>query len=301
MYRALLNVPHPESMNSIRIMLESVGFECFRERDRNIEYVAESLLYLPYDTPLDDGRKYDMYVHIKPEALDGKENPLLFFINGGKREIPYFNYPTVTANFNIQNAFLSYVPWFNRLGLVPREKMTKFGKPIGLLNGGIGWGYKRFFPAVKDKIDIYGMKSPAGQLPQQYVKPVLSNAKCFVHLKTHDAPGYALYESFASAVPVVVPQFFVNNTKYHDLFIDGETCLIFGKGQERWHDDSLHESEESYWETIRSIDQCLDRLSDPEENYRIGINGLFKFKELTRWTPIKRDALEEYLKTNRLL
>ena len=299
--KALLSVPHPESMNSIRIMLESVGFDCFRESNRDNEYVIEKFLYLPYDTPAGGKEKFDIYVNVKPEKLEGKRNPLLFFINGGKRDnAPYFSYPTVTANFNIERAFTVYVPYFNRLGLEPRGERSCYKKPLGFLHGANGWGYKRFLPHLTDKIDIYGYKSPKGLLQQGFVKHFLSETLCLIHLKTSDAPGYALYEAFASGVPVVVPQFFIDNTKYHDLFIDGETCLVFGKGQERWHHDSLHEPKESFEATLKSIDECIERLSDPEENYRIGINGLFKWKELTRWTSKERDGLRAYLKINNL-
>lgn len=300
--KALINVPHPEAAHSIRIMLESVGFGVEREPNRDSEYIAQSLVYLPYDIPLAKEKDCDLYVAVKPEELRKEGKNLLFFINGGNHGENDFGVPTVTANFYFDKAFKCYVPWFNRLGIIPRQKLPKYDKPIGLVHGGRGWGFARYFPALEHDIDLFGRSCPGGILPQYAVKQKLSTAQCLVHLKSCDAPGYALYEAFASATPIVVSQFFVNNTRYHDLFIDGETCLIFGKGYEKYHHGSAaDEPREVYEGVIQEIRDCIRRLADSEENYRIGTNGLFKWRELTRWTSTKRDALREYLSYNKLL
>ena len=292
--KALVNVPHPEAVHSIRIMLESVGFEVVRERDREAEYVKEWLVYEPYDVPETSDKECDLYVHVKPEKL--REGGLLFFINGGSHGDNDFGVPTVTSNFYIKNAFKTYVPYFNRHGIKPRET-TQYKKPIGLLHGGFGWGFKRYFGGLEPHVDIWGSKSPKGILPQIEVRKMLNETLCFVHMKSNDAPGYALYEAFASAVPIIVPRFFVNNTMFHDLFIDGETCLMFD------NDDASakEETKEQTGEVVERIVRLIERLKDPDENYRIGMNGLFKWRELTRWTPEKRDKFAEYLKQNSLL
>ena len=295
--KALLNVPHPEAMHSIRIMLESVGYETEMERSRESEVTLQKLLYEPYGVPLWKGGTPDLYVAVKPEELEGREKALLFFINGGDHGANEFGYPTVTSNFYIKNAFTTYVPYFNRFDMEPRGRLDTFEKPIGFLHGGYGWGFARYFPLLKEHVDVWGWRSPCGLLPQFGVKQKLAKTLAFVHMKSNDAPGYALYEAFASAVPIIVPRFFVENCRFQDLFIDGETCLMFDNNDV----EALRETKEQRKGVISQIVGLLDRLRDPEENYRIGVNGLFKWRELTRWTPEKRDKFAEYLKQNSLL
>ena len=293
--KALVNVPHPEAVHSIRIMLESVGFEVVRERDRSAEYVVQSLVYEPYEMKSVATPDFDLYVHVKPEQL--KSPGLLFFINGGNRGENDFGVPTVTSNFYFEKAFRTYVPYFNRHGLKPRGKRESFGRPMGLLHGGKGWGYMRYFPLLSPYVDIWGASCPQGILPQMCVKEKLEKALCFVHLKSNDAPGYALYEAFASGAPIIVPRFFVENCKFQELFVDGETCLMFDNDDAK----ANKETDEEKRKVVEQILGLIERLRDPEENYRIGMNGLFKWRELTRWTPEKRDKFAEYLKQNSLL
>jgi len=294
--KALINVPHPEAAHSLRIMLESIGFEVEQEMDRTSDLVIAKLLYNEYNIDKSTCDEYDIYAAVKPEQLENKKNPLLFLINGGKRSVTDYGYPTITSNFNIEQGFVDYVPWFNRLGIKPREKLKEFEKPIGFLHGGYGWGFARYFPALESSVDIYGWRSPEGLIPQFTVRDKLAKAKCFVHLKSNDAPGYALYEAFASGVPIIVPQYFINATRFQDMFIDGETCLVFGKDAESLRDDTTRETKEHYDKIINEIKDHIKRLSDPDENYRIGINGLFNWKKLTRWTSEKANKLKSYLK-----
>lgn len=291
--RAIANVPHPEALNSLKVMLGSIGIDVFRGDGREYNNVIRSFRYVP--NHVDRADEGEIHVEVKPELLAGKKNPILFFLNGGLPEAES-DYPTITANFNMKNAFTCYWPYVNRLGLKPRKRLKTYDKPIDLCHGGFGWGFARYYKPLMGEVDFWGFNAPLGALPQAAVGVKLSSALCLLHLKSNDAPGFALYEAFASATPVIVSQYFVETTKYHDLFIDGETCLIFGKDCVGWH--TKHASEEPrevYDEIITEIRGMMERLKNPEENYRIGMNGLFEWFKLTRWTKEKRDALRKYL------
>lgn len=295
--KALLNVPHPEAIHSIRIMLESVGFDCEMEWTRESLLMKQAYFYEEFDIPRSKGGTPDLYVPVKKEAFREDTKNLLFLINGGSRGKNDFGVPTVTSNFWFEKAFRVYVPWYNRFNIRPRGKLNEYEKPMGLLHGGYGWGFSRYFPRLRDYIDVWGHRSPNGILPQIAVKDKLAKTLAFVHLKSQDAPGYALYEAFASAVPIIVPRFFVKNTMFHDLFIDGETCFMFDNDDAAARD----ETSEQRQRVVDQIKEIIERLKDPEENYRIGVNGLFKWHELTRWTSKKRDNFAAYLKQNNLL
>lgn len=295
--KALLNVPHPEAIHSIRIMLESVGFKCEMEWTREALLMGQSYMYEPFDIPKNKGGTPDLYVAVKTDMFKEGLKNLLFLINGGSRGKNDFGVPTVTSNFYFNKAFRTYVPWYNRFSIKPREKLVEYEKPVGFLHGGYGWGFSRYFPRLREYVDVWGHRSPCGVLPQIAVKDKLAKTLAFVHLKSQDAPGYALYEAFASATPIILPRFFVQNTMFQDLFIHEETCLMFDNNDKAARDETDSERQA----VIDQITGFLERLKDPEENYRIGVNGLFKWRELTRWTSEKRDKFEEYLKQNSLL
>jgi hypothetical protein len=95
-----------------------------------------------------------------------------------------------------------------------------------------------------------------------------------VHLKSNDAPGYALYEALASGCPVVVPRRLIWRCRMGDLFVPGETCLVFDR--ETHADLSPQEVEECEAEVLGH----LGALRDPAFNRKIGEAGRGRLKSL---------------------
>lgn len=328
--KAVLNIGHTGCVGGMAIMLRSLGYEVVHLNDDAISKLhmetkhgfgtaRSSLYWMGYEKPLVpfvglealDGA--DLYVDIKEDNMDVMSRfypslkKLLFSINGGREPYNVSKYPVVSGNFYAPG-FLCYPPFMNQFGLSPRQKIKEFTAPMGLLHNASGWGFGEYLEDVtKLGIQIYGGKgSPAGNIRQRDLHKYLSTAKAFVHMKAIDAPGYALYEAMASGVPVILPQLFVDRTKYSNLYIDEKTCLTFGayaakvegnpdKPIESWEKLEVHQR------VIKEIASILKRLEDPEENYRIGHAGYLKWKELTDWTEEKADKLEAYFKQNGLL
>jgi hypothetical protein len=331
--KAVLNVGHSGCVGSILIMLKSLGYEVVHLHDRALKNLEErhsitpnairtSLFFMGYERPpvdyvgleaLDD---CDLYIDIKEESMDKilelyprlKGKSLHFVINGGKK--PYCNtkYPSVSANMYTPG-FKCFIPFLNWQGLTPRKPLEEYGLPVDFLHNAYNWGFGDYIDGVREMgVRVHGDKgSPDGLIHQVDLKDCIKSAKALVHMKGSDSPGYALYEAFASGVPVIVPQLFVDRMKYQDMYINGETCLTFGSYAYEIIDDNPDKPIENW--NLRStkarvlleIQGHLDRLEDPKENHRIGLAGYNKWRELTMWTEEKAEQLEEYLKSKDLL
>lgn len=321
---------HP--VKSLALMLRSVGFEVSMLSDRAITQLSKrgykggvtaellkNMGYVDAGLPLvgpESLETCDLYVDIKvPDAdamikiyprLEGKT--VIFLINGGGDEYVTYgdHYPVITTNFHVaSNAFQVYMPFDNVHNLVPREKLKTFEPPMGLLHNAKNWGFGHIMDeAIKRTgVRVFGSYgSPMGILPNDKVGDYLSRSLAFVHLKASDCPGYALYEAFATATPVVVTDLFVERMKYRDLYIDGETCLAWGKDSFVVEDGRIKEFMVAKSEKmVQDIVDCLERLKDPEYNYQLGMAGYRKWKEKTEWTEEKRLALLKFLRDRNIM
>ena len=112
-----------------------------------------------------------------------------------------------------------------------------------------------------------------------------------VHLKSSDAPGYALYEGLAAKCPLIVSRRLIWRNRMQDLLIPGETCLTF----DRETHDPLNE------EDIRScteeIAQHLKTLSNPTENERIGMAGYERLRQVmwSETNPSDVESLKQFM------
>lgn len=323
---------HP--VKSLALMLRSVGFEVSMLSDDAIRKLSKSrhpqgnsykggvtaellknMGYVPAGLPLvgpEALETCDLYIDIKVPDADAmiqmyprlKDKTIIFLINGGGDEYVKYgdHYPVITTNFHVaSNAFQVYMPFDNVHNLVPREKQVSFEPAMGLLHNPYNWGFRHILDTVIEKtgVRIFGSyEAPMGILPNEKVGDYLSKSLAFVHLKASDCPGYALYEAFATATPVVVTDLFIERMKYRDLYIDGETCLTWGKTSFTVKEDGrIEEYMEREKDTmVNEIVDCLEKLKDPEYNYQIGMAGYRKWKEMTEWTPEKRLELIKFLR-----
>lgn len=315
---------HP--IRSLALMLRSVGFDVSMLTDHAMDMLrkrgypggvsAEMLRNMGYvDAGLPaateaDLEDCDLFVDIKVPDADAmialyprlKGRTAIFLINGGGDAYLDYgdHYPTITTNFLVRtNAFQCYMPFDNVHGLAPRAPRETFEPPIGLLHNARKWGYGGIIDRVIERtgLRVFGSyESPAGMLPNEKVGEKLASALCFVHLKASDCPGYALYEALASGVPVVVTELFLERMKYRDLYLDGATCLTWGKTSFRVDEEKIVESIDASAEAmIEEIAECVERLRDPKLNAEIGMAGHLRWKALTEWTDEKREKFRAFL------
>lgn len=305
---------------SLALILRSIGFEVFMLTDDALaryrtkgytggvdQALLRSMGYADAKiTPTDkvEGVFFDLklkdlesMMKIHPEVKG-----VLAPINGGYDDYEHYgdHYPTVTNNFWIRNAFHFYSPMVGEIK--PKEKAGD-GPPVDLLHNAYNWGMRSYIDEIISKtgLQIYGSYgSPAGLIHNDKVPELMKNARAFVHIKASDCPGWALWEAFASATPVVVMSLFTRRMKFEDLYIDGETCLTWG--------DNIFEQDKEDPRIIREfvdreMPKALEELyakvdklkSDPEYAHELGMRGHLAWKKKVEWTPEKAEALKKYL------
>ena len=308
---------------SLRLMLESVGYEVTMLSDAALDRLSKvgykggvraemlkNMGYRPAEIPFVDESALascDLFVDIKRKEADTilpvyprlKGKMVMYVINGGwddYEDYAYY-YPTITNNMWIMGAFRTWSPiaW----DIKPKE-VAGTKSPMGLLHNAKNWGFGGILDRVIDRtgLRVYGSyDSPAGMLLNDKVPEELRDASCFVHLKASDCPGWALFEAFATATPVVVTDLFIQRMNFRDLYEDGVTCLTWGKTSYEKKDEKhlVEFMDRTGPQMIEDIVECVERLKDPETNRRIGMAGHERWKQLTEWTPVKRDALAKYL------
>lgn len=330
--RAILAGIDTHPANSLALALRSVGYDVAMLSDKAMDELKKhgyeggvrhemlgNMGYHGLNMPIVelaalDGA--DMFVDLKKRDLDAflaarpefAGKVLCYLINGGGDDYVNYGryYPTITNNRLTEgNVFWWWPPFDNVHGLVPRPERMEFDPPLALLHAAHNWGFGHILQQVIDQADlrVYGSYgSPMGIIRNDKLGEYLSTALAFVHPKASDAPGYALYEAFASAVPVVATQLLVERMRMQDLFEDEKTCLLWGKTSYVVEGDRIIEFMEREKDVmIAEICASLERLKDPVLNSRIGMMGYKRWRALTEWTPEKQAAFGEFLKKNNLL
>lgn len=168
--------------------------------------------------------------------------------------------------------------------------------PVCLIHNLQGWGYGPMIPGVRDLgVKCYGKGSPDGLVPNHDVPNLLGLTLANVHLKSSDAPGYAIYETLAAACPLICPQRLIERCRMGDLLVPGETCLTFDHNTRRDIEEG-HDADVALGE----IAFHLERLKDPEVSREIGEAGKKKLKAI-QWSPKKeRDvgSFQDFLVRN---
>ena len=189
--------------------------------------------------------------------------------------------PWVDKSFACYPPFYRFDDYYTKHG-----RAHLYDKPICLIHNLQGWGYTKLIERVR-ALDVrcHGRSSPDGLIPHGNVARELYSALAMVHLKSSDAPGYALYEGLAAGCPLVVSRRLIWRNRMQDLLIPEETCLVF----DRETHDGL---------TDQDVDECelaigtsLGRLRDPVLNERIGMAGRAKLQELM-WSEKKQEDVQ---------
>jgi hypothetical protein len=173
-------------------------------------------------------------------------------------------------------------------------RQDKYSEPICLVHNVAGWGYSGLIPVVRDRLGIkfYGGGSPDGLIQHGGVAELLSKTIALVHLKSNDAPGYALYEALAAGCPVIVPRRLIWRSRMEELWEDGVTCHVFDKPT---HDPlSGMEIEEC----TREISDALKALSNPAINKDIGNAGRRRLASLMWAEHVDGNNFREWMSRN---
>lgn len=167
-------------------------------------------------------------------------------------------------------------------------RATTFGRPICLVHNVGGYGYGLIGDELRKSIGLFvygGWGSPDGVVMHAALPQRLRRALCYVHLKSVDAPGYAVYEALASACPVVVPGRFIRRCMAQELLEPGVTCLTFDDEEKDFNDD----------DTARLAAEAaaaVERLRDPELNAAIGTAGRERMLKLM-WSRNARSSTDD--------
>lgn len=171
----------------------------------------------------------------------------------------------------------------------------EYAAPVCYIHNINGWGYREVVdPMRRLGVKCHGAGSPDGLLQHQECKARLRDALCMVHLKSNDAPGYAIYEALATGCPLVCTRRLIWRSKMEQLLEPGVTCLAFDK--------PTHAPLEgiSADECVREVAEHLARLKDPAENRRIGQNGRERLRQIM-WSESRESdvaSLKEFLTRN---
>lgn len=202
--------------------------------------------------------------------------------------------PVLTPNLwyrGKDNAYAVWPPFYRYREYPERIGTSKYEAPVCLIHNLKGWGYGRLIDSMRDLgVRCYGEGSPDGLVQHSRVKTILRHAKAMIHLKSSDAPGYALYEALAAACPVVVTRRLIWRNKMEDLFIPGVTCHVFDR---ETHDPLSDDDVTACTEEVRL---ALDAISDPEHNRKIGEAGRRRLKEVMWKEESDSDSLAEFMR-----
>lgn len=198
----------------------------------------------------------------------------------------------------------SYVMWppFVRIGdydVPRRDKATmtvkmsekeaaRFTPAMCLIHNVNGWGYRDLVEPVREiGVNVHGVGSPDGLINNREVPIRLTSALAYVHLKSNDAPGYALYEALASGCPVVCSRRLIWRCRMEALLQEGVTCLCF----DRETHDALTPSE--VISCRDEIKKHLTKLADPGYNDLIGEAGRARLKQVM-WSSGRISDVESF-------
>lgn len=192
-------------------------------------------------------------------------------------------------------SFYACWPPFHRYADYSSPRGARYGPPVCLIHNAEGWGYQRLIPeARKLGVRVFGRGSPDGLLDHRAVPELLRTALAYVHLKSSDAPGYALYEALAAGCPVVCTRRLIWRCRMQELLVPGETCLVF----DRETHDGL--TDEDVTNCTHEVETALTRLAFRDYNETIGLAGRDRLRKVM-WSPDRAedvDSFREFMRRN---
>ena len=185
--------------------------------------------------------------------------------------------PVTYSDNGMAYVFWPPYPHSHHYDIIDRSKLTTYDPPYTLCHSARAWGYAQIIDdCVGLGVKIYGNRSPAGQIQHQQVPSLVRTAKALVHLKSVDCPGWALYEAILGGCPVITPRLLNSRMIAYDLLQHGKTCYEFGVPASL----EYGRGDMNFPKCLEDIKEALDKLSDPEENRRIGEAGRKRLHEL---------------------
>lgn len=178
--------------------------------------------------------------------------------------------------------------YYDTLGRVE----SNYGPPVCLIHNLENWGYRALVDNIRKLgVKCYGRGSPDGLIEHRDIPELLSKSMAMVHLKSSDAPGYALYEGLSAACPLVVSRRLIWRNRMEGMFIPDKTCLVFDR---ETHDELSPADVERCTDEIET---ALQKLRQPEYNHQIGFNGNERFCKLTwqAWRPYDVKSLSLFM------
>ncbi len=162
--------------------------------------------------------------------------------------------------------------------VIDRRKTTPpYTNPFCICHSARAWGYGGILSECVDLgIRFHGNNSPAGQVSHSQVPGICATGIALVHPKSVDCPGWALYEALLAGVPVVTGRLLNSRMLAYDLLDHEVTCYEFGVPATL----EYGRGDPDLPGCLRDIKHALERLSDPEENRRIGEAGRKRLNEL---------------------
>jgi len=297
---AILNVPQAESIQSIALMLNSVGYHTKPVGTQIAGWLRrhvscpQHIKAAPGGATVAELQQCSLYVTIRPgylpqlrEHLPDNVRLLWFEINGGlpgkvlkrkhKQRSLQVTTPYVGANRWYANdspllptgpRYVCYPPYADAARYTSTNRGSPTNSPLCLVNAPERWGHGcAVKPLRAVGVQFWGRGTQNGYLPHRQVPSTLQAALCYVHVKSRDCPGYSLYQAMLTGCPVVVSDAFLWNTRYTDLYQDEMTCLVArGEGKK----DRL----------VESYIACINSLQDSALNRRIGQAGKQRLLEL---------------------
>jgi len=186
--------------------------------------------------------------------------------------------------------FGDYYDKHQRIGFItPRTTAS----PICLIHNVNGWGYRDLVDPMRGLgVRVYGNGSPDGLINHSTIPQELSSALAMVHLKSSDAPGYAIYECLASACPLICTRRLIWRCRMEGLLVPGETCLVF--------DRETHEglTPEDVTSCTAEVAGHLAKLKNQDYNRQIGLAGYNRLREVMWREDRDADGLRKFMRRN---
>lgn len=300
--------------DGLRVMLKKIGCDTVLSPQELTDRMGyDAPMELPLVSVADMAASGVIYVDVKAHRngpLVWKQWPRLrgrtlwYRINGGKPEhvvrADGFDCgdevnppcPVLTPNQWYKGAKNSYTCWppFYRIADYQYAREKKYASPLCLIHNVDGWGYKDLVPVMRELgVRCYGVGAPDGLLNHANIPARLSSALAMVHLKSSDAPGYAICEAMAAGCPVVCTRRLIWRCKMQELLIPGKTCLVF----DRETHDAL--SQQDILECREEVGEHLQRLHDPIYNRQIGDAGRDQLSRVMWDAEKDANSLEQFL------
>ena len=317
--KAILHIPHLQCELAMAEMLSAIGYQPYgiggnivRKLNTMKPQVSSKL-----EPRTGDLKDCDLFVVVKHYMINQvltmfpflKDKLLWFDINGGVpdqhiKANSYKTYPSLvpapyasankrytdSSEYNVSGPrYICYPPLHrSQKQAALRQPRVINGNAICLVHNPYKWGYGWIVDPLRRRgVRFYGShKAPMGLLPQGDVLRFLSGSLCYVHAKSHDCPGYSLYQSMLVGCPVIVTSEFVKFTRFTDLYVHEETCLIA--------EDSLDpDLSKRALKLTRQFVDLIDSLKDPVRNKKLGEAGRDRLLSLM-WSPDRKSDVDSF-------